>query len=124
MQSKDSEKSEEFEDIVNQCNTIKVIKEIKKHETMMNDVIETLHDDKQVCTRNHTDHVEMAKCPIEIYNVEEKKTEKVKINTGAPKSVAGIGWIRQYCTDADVDFDNLNKVITGDIFILGNDEFR
>ena len=80
--------------------------------------------DKTVCTRNHTDYVEMAKSPIEIYNVEEKKTEKFKIDTGAPKSVAGVGWIRQYCNDAHMDFDNLNKVLTGDIFILGNDEFR
>ena len=73
---------------------------------------------------NPTNFVEVISQPIETFNIEvQKTTSKFKIDTGAPKTLAGKLWIQQYCDDFGIDFNKLTKVKTSDIFILGNDKY-
>ena len=71
-----------------------------------------------------TDIVEVISQPIETFNIEvQKTTSKFKIDTGAPKTLAGRLWIQQYCEDYGIDFNKLEKIKSNDIFILGNDKY-
>ena len=99
-------------------NLVNVVKDVNEREKMTHDLVMKLGDEHQI------DYVEVIQSPVEIYNVELKKTKKFKIDTGAPKSVAGEEWIRQYCNDKSIDFDALIKKQTSDVFILGNQKFR
>ena len=68
--------------------------------------------------------VEMCQIPIETYNIETRRTKKFKLDTGAPKSVAGIDWCKQYCLDQGTEFGDLVVKKSRDVFILGNQRFK
>ena len=68
--------------------------------------------------------VEMCQMPIETYNIETRRTKKFKLDTGAPKSVAGIDWCKQYCLDQGTEFGDLIVKKSRDVFILGNQRYN